>query len=74
NPVINSNATIRLEKAFTQTTTLVLMDVMGRFVNQQMIPAGQTVITLDCKGLNKGMYLVKIQSRDGIVTKNFVVQ
>lgn len=74
NPVINSNATIRLEKAFTQTTTLVLMDVMGRFVNQQMIPAGQTVITLECKGLNKGMYLVKIQSRDGIVTKNFVVQ
>ena len=74
NPVINSNATIRLEKAFTQTTTLVLMDVMGRFVNQQMIPAGQTVITLECKGLNKGMYVVKIQSRDGIVTKNFVVQ
>ena len=74
NPVINSNATIRLEKAFTQTTTLVLMDVMGRFVNQQMIPAGQTVITLECKGLNKGMYLVKIQSRDGIITKNFVVQ
>ena len=74
NPVINSNATIRLEKAFTQTTTLVLMDVMGRFVNQQIIPAGQTVITLQTKGLTKGMYVVKIQSKDGIVTRNFVVQ
>ena len=74
NPVINSNATIRLEKAFTQTTTLLVMDVMGRFVNQQIIPAGQTVITLQTKGLTKGMYVVKIQSKDGIVTRNFVVQ
>jgi endonuclease I len=74
NPVINSNATIHLEKAFTQTTTLVVMDVMGRFVNQQIIPAGQTVITLPSKGLSKGMYVAKIQSRDGIVTRNFVVQ
>lgn len=74
NPVINSNATIRLEKAFTQTTTLLVMDVMGRVQQQQIIPAGQTVITLQSKGLSKGMYVVKIQSRDGIVTKNFVVQ
>jgi endonuclease I len=74
NPVVSSNATIRLEKAFTHNVTLLVMDVMGRFVSQQIITAGQTIITLNCKDLNKGMYVVKIQSRDGIVTRNFVVQ
>lgn len=74
NPVINSNATIRLEKAFNHNITIQVMDVMGRFVHQQLVAAGQTVITLDCKGMNKGMYVMKIQSKDGIVTRNFVVQ
>ena len=74
NPVVNNNATIRLEKAFNHNVTLQVLDVMGRFVSQQIIPAGQTIITLQSKGMNKGMYVMKIQSKDGIVTRNFVVQ
>jgi endonuclease I len=74
NPVVNSNATVRFEKAFTHTTTLQIMDLTGRMLQQQLIPAGQTVVQIQTTNLQKGMYILKINTREGISTRSIVVQ
>lgn len=74
NPVVNTNATIRLEKAFTQAVTLQIMDVTGRMLQQRILAAGQTIIQVETKDLNKGMYYIKMNLKEGIVTRNFIVQ
>ena len=74
NPVVNTNATIRLEKAFTQTVTLQIMDITGRMIQQKVLAAGQTIIEVETKDLNKGMYYIKMNTKQGIVTRSFIVQ
>ncbi|WP_407527972.1 endonuclease [Lacibacter sp. MH-610] len=74
NPVVNSNATVRFEKAFTHTTTLQIMDLTGRMLQQQLVPAGQTVVQIQTRNLQKGMYILKINTREGISTRSIVVQ
>ena len=74
NPVVNTNATIRLEKAFTHNITLLVMDITGRAVQQKILAAGQTLIEVTTKDLTKGMYYIKLQTKEGIVTKSFIVQ
>jgi endonuclease I len=74
NPVINTNTTLRLEKGFTQNVTLQVMDIFGRTVQQQQVPAGQTIVEINTKELNKGMYFIKLNTKEGIVTRNMIVQ
>jgi endonuclease I len=74
NPSVNSNVTVKLEKAFNHTTTLQVMDVMGRTVTQQIVTAGQTIISIESRNLNKGMYFIKLNTKNGIVTRSLVIQ
>ncbi|HEX4957609.1 MAG TPA: endonuclease [Lacibacter sp.] len=74
NPSVNSTITVKLEKAFQHNITIQVMDVMGRVIDQQVVPAGQTLIQLQSKSLNKGMYIMKMNTKNGIVTRNFIVQ
>ncbi len=74
NPVVNKIATLKLEKPFTQTVSLQVIDITGRVLKQHLLPAGQTVIQLQVHELNAGIYSVKINTTQGIITKTFVVQ
>lgn len=74
NPVVNTNVTIRLEKAFTQTVTLQIMDITGRMIQQKILAAEQTIIEVKTKDLNKGMYYIKMNTKEGIVIRSFIVQ
>jgi endonuclease I len=74
NPAVNSHITIRLEKAFNHTVTLQVMDVMGRMVKQQILNAGQTLMQMESKELQKGMYFIKMNTKEGIVTRTLIVQ
>ena len=74
NPVVNKTATIQLEKPFTQTVTLQIIDITGRTMKQQQLAAGNTLIQLNVTDLQAGIYSVKINSSKGMITKTFVVQ
>ncbi len=74
NPVVNTNANIRLEKAFTQAVTLQIMDITGRMMQQKILAAGQTIVEVETKDLNKGMYYIKMNTKQGIVIRSFIVQ
>jgi endonuclease I len=74
NPSINTNVTLKLEKAFNQNIILQVLDVMGRVIKQQIIPGGQTIITMECKNMNKGLYFIKINTKEGILTRSLIIQ
>jgi endonuclease I len=74
NPVAHATAMMRLEKAFTHPVTLQVVDVTGRILKQQLVAPGQNMIQVDCKNLKAGMYYVKMNTREGIVTRNLIVQ
>ncbi len=74
NPVYTSTITIQLEKAFTQTSTMQVMDVNGRMVKQQVLPAGQQQAQINVHELKPGVYYLKLSAKSGFVTRTFVVQ
>ncbi len=74
NPVVNKTATIQLDKPFTQTVTLQIIDITGRTIKQQQLAAGNTLIQLNVTDLQAGIYSVKMNTSKGIITKTFVVQ
>jgi endonuclease I len=74
NPSMKSIVTLKFDISFNHNITLQLIDVTGRVVKQQLIPGGQTMITMECNTLNKGLYFIKINSKDGIVTRSLVIQ
>lgn len=55
------------------TTTIKLYDVNGRMVRQQQI-IGRTVQQVPVGHLRSGLYLLKMESATGVITKKIVVQ
>lgn len=74
NPVAQSTTTIQLDRAFTSTSTLQVTDLTGRVISNQILAAGQTNVTIKVDGLQAGMYVLKINNRNSITTKTFIVQ
>lgn len=74
NPVTNHVISVRLEKAFMQQVQLQIIDLTGRILKQQQLPSGQMSATIPVYELNSGMYILKIQTRDGIITKPVIIQ
>jgi hypothetical protein len=74
NPIVNKTATVKLEKPFTQTVSLQVIDMTGRILKHQTIAAGQTIIQLQVHELTAGIYSIRINTVKGIITKTFVVQ
>lgn len=74
NPVISKTATVKLEKPFTQTVSLQVIDITGRVLKYQVLPAGQTMIQLRVHELTAGIYSIRINTAKGMITKTFVVQ
>lgn len=74
NPLAGKAATIQLEKAFFQTVNLQVIDITGRILKQIPLVAGQRIIQLPATELSKGMYILKIQAKEGVITKSFIVE
>lgn len=74
NPIVNKTVTVKLEKPFTQTVSLQVIDMTGRVLKHQTISAGQTMIQLQVNELTAGIYSIRINTTKGIMTKTFVVQ
>ncbi len=74
NPIVNKKATVKLEKPFTQTVSLQVIDMTGRVLKHQTLSAGQTIIQLQVNELTAGIYSIRINTTKGIITKTFVVQ
>lgn len=74
NPIVNKTATVKLEKPFTQTVSLQVIDMTGRVLKHQTLSAGQTIIQLQVNELTAGIYSIRINTAKGIITKTFVVQ
>lgn len=74
NPVAQSTTTIQLDRAFTSNSTLQVTDLTGRVISNLVLAAGQTNVTIKVDGLQAGIYVLKINNRNNISTKTFIVQ
>ena len=74
NPVAKSTTTIQLDRAYTSNSTLQITDMTGRLISNLVVAAGQTNVTIKVDGLQPGMYVLKINNRNSISTKTFIVQ
>lgn len=74
NPVAQSTTTIQLDRAFTSNSTLQVTDMTGRVISNLVLAAGQTNVTIKVDGLQAGMYVLRINNRNSISTKTFIVQ
>jgi hypothetical protein len=61
---------VRIERLDNATATLMLTDVQGRTVRQEII-SGPSV-TLDLSGLKPGVYLMRIATADQVGSLRFV--
>jgi PKD repeat protein len=68
---------IQLNATRTMETRMDVTDLAGRAVVQAaqvVVPTGLSTQAIDLKGMLAGMYLLRISSADGVITRPFVVQ
>ncbi len=65
--------TIKLEKALTSNGLLLITDMSGRTVLQQVISAGNTTIPVIVKQLSAGRYFIRMAAGNILVNQSFVV-
>ena len=54
----------------TQILTVEIYDIYGR--RQQSTVNGQQSLSIDVSGLNAGIYIIKINSKEGNIVKQFI--
>lgn len=59
-------------KSYSNKSFFTIFDLEGRRVMQGKLTGLQTVLTVE--SLNAGMYLLKVQSNDGVVVKKIVIK
>lgn len=64
---------IKLVKAVTSNTTLVITDIAGRMVKKQSLVKGQLSIDMDVRSLAAGRYFIKINDQNSVINQSFVV-
>jgi hypothetical protein len=73
NPV-REQLRIRFAKASDQTTTLTIYDLNGKMITRQRPGDGQIILDIPTTGWPAGLYLLRVQSREGTGLARFVVQ
>jgi Secretion system C-terminal sorting domain len=71
-----AGATLGINLAHAQKVDIAVYDVMGKKVRSiatQDMPQGQSVLHLNSSGLAPGSYVIKMQARSGVVTKNLIL-
>lgn len=73
NPV-RDQLRIHFAKASDQTTTLTIYDLNGKMITRQRPGDGQIILDISTTGWPAGLYLLRVQSREGTGIARFVVQ
>ncbi len=66
--------TINVQGVFTQATTLQLYDIQGRLVKTSKIDNTLTENRIDISNVNTGVYIVKLENSNRIVTQKLIIQ
>ncbi|UPL49308.1 PA14 domain-containing protein [Hymenobacter sublimis] len=75
NPTATGTCTVRLEQAAATATQLQVLDLTGRTVYRQQLPAASTTEhTFPTRQLRPGVYMVRVTSAQGTVTQRIEVQ
>ncbi len=72
----SSSTTIRFDLPVTQHARLSVVDMAGREIkvlSDQLSEAGSHIVTLDAANLRKQIYLIRLQTNNGILTQKIVV-
>ncbi len=64
---------VKLERAFTEKSNLIISDLSGRIIMQQQVIAGQKIIDLDVNKFDAGRYFIKISNHRAIINQSFVI-
>ena len=64
---------VKLEQPLTETSQLVIADLMGRIVMQQLVTVGQKSIDLTVSQLPAGRYFIKISNAAELINQSFVI-
>jgi len=77
NPVANGQELrININASETFDAQISLIDVTGRIVqsvNNQTFQTGNDLVRMDIDNLNSGLYIISIQSKNGIMNKRLVI-
>ncbi len=67
------NLTIKLQKALTEKSNMIIADLSGRVVLQRQVPGGQKNIDLHLNVFPAGQYFVKISNSNEVINQSFVI-
>ncbi|MBJ7427940.1 MAG: T9SS type A sorting domain-containing protein [Bacteroidia bacterium] len=71
NPV-NDKLIVQLPENIGKTAQIELMDLTGKVLVSKTINNINNTITIDCSSLNTGMYLIKLQSENLVLSKKIL--
>ena len=75
NPATNGIVRIALGEGFVnELLSLNIINQNGQKLMEETISNGNGLVTLDLRGLQSGIYLVRLKSRNGIRTKKLLIQ
>ena len=64
---------VKLEQALTEKSSLIIADVSGRILMQQLVVNGQKTIDLDVSKFSAGRYFIKISNHSKLINQSFVI-
>ena len=67
------NLTIKLQKALTEKSNMIIADLSGRVVLQRQVSGGQKNIDLHLNVFPAGRYFVKISNSNEVINQSFVI-
>jgi hypothetical protein len=73
NPTPNGQVTLELS-GLRSATQLVVIDAVGRVVNQAVLTAGSASYQLDLSTVAAGVYTLRLTNQDGVETRKLVRQ
>lgn len=68
------NFTLRLETPLRYAATLDLYDAQGRIVGSTTLPAGSRTFDIEQSGLNRGMYIARVNGPEIEATRKLIVE
>ena len=66
--------TVSLPALLSTEQNLRIFNTQGQLIQTIQIPVGQTTHTLDLNGQARGVYLVQMHSKEGVISKRLVLQ
>jgi endonuclease I len=67
------NLVIKLPKVLTENSKIIIADLSGRILFQQLVASGQKNIDLNVSKLPAGRYFVKINNNNELINQSFVI-